>query len=287
MDRDRIKKILSLYGTEAKKSLGQHFLVSLSVVETMVRTAEICEDDTILEIGPGLGVLTEGLASSSAREIILCEKDRKFCEYLKGEFKNKKFKIICDDALLLIPNLQVKSPARNASGIAGAGGPFKVISNLPYNISSPVIISLLTVCPTLPDKMVVMVQREVADRFIAAPHDSNRGILTAFLELFGSVKIIEKVPKNFFYPAPEVDSAVIELKDIKPLPFSAKYALKIIKLSFSGKRKMIKNSLFSSLKIPPEKAADLAQKSGINLDMRPEELTRDQWMALIQNTADL
>jgi len=275
MDRDQIKKILSLYGTEAKKSLGQHFLVSPSVVETMVRAADISKDDTILEIGPGLGVLTEGLASSSAREIILCEKDRKFCEYLKGEFKNNKFKIICDDALLLIPNLQVKSPS------------FKVISNLPYNVSQPIIISLLTVCPTLPDKMVVMVQREVADRFIAAAHDSNRGILTAFLELFGTVKIIEKVPKNFFYPVPEVDSAVIELSDIKPLPFSSKYALKILKLSFAGKRKMIKNSLFSSLKISGEKAADLAQKSGINLDMRPEELTRDQWLALIQNTTDL
>lgn len=274
MDRDQIKKILSLYGTEAKKSLGQHFLVSPSVVATMVRAAEILTNNTILEIGPGLGVLTEGLASSSAREIILCEKDRRFCDYLKGEYKNKKFKIICDDALILIPNLQVKSP-------------FKVVSNLPYNVSQPIIISLLTVCPTLPDKMVVMVQREVADRFIATPHDSNRGILTAFLELFGKVKIIEKVPKNLFYPVPEVDSAVIEISDIKPLPFSSKYALKILKLSFAGKRKMIKNSLFASLEISPEKATDLAQKSGINLDMRPEELTRDQWIALIQNIADL
>lgn len=273
MDRNQIKQILSLYGVEAKKSLGQHFLVSPSVVELMIKEAEISKDDSILEIGPGLGVLTEGLASSAAREIILCEKDRKFCEYLKGEFKNKKFKIICDDALLLIPNLQIKSP-------------FKVISNLPYNVSQPIIISLLTVCPTLPDKMVVMVQREVADRFIAAPHDSNRGILTAFLELFGTVKIIEKVPKNFFYPVPEVDSAVIEISDIKPLPFSSKYALKILKLSFAGKRKMIKNSLFLSLKISPEKAADLAQKSGINLNMRPEELTRDQWMTLIPNMVD-
>ena len=272
MDQAQIKKILNLYGAKAKKSLGQHFLTSLPVVKSMVKAAEIKENSTVLEIGPGLGILTSELATSSACEIILCEKDRILCDYLKGEYKNKKFKVICDDALLLIPNLHVSPP-------------FSVVSNLPYNISSPVIISLLTVCPTLPEKMVLMVQREVADRLIALPHDSNRGILTVLLELFGEVKMIEKVSKGVFYPVPEVDSAVICVSKIVSPPFDAKFALRILKLSFAGKRKKIKNSLFSALKMDNQTMQKVLSKSGLNENMRPEELTRDQWIALIKELA--
>ena len=270
MDTAEIKKILSLMGEGAKKSLGQHFLTSPTVVADMVAAAQIKKEDSVLEIGPGLGILTRALAASPAREIILCEKDRRFCDYLKEEYKNKKFKVICEDALLLIPNLQVDSP-------------FKVVSNLPYNISSPVMISLLTVAPTLPECMVLMLQKEVAERLVAKPHDSNRGILTVLLELFGEVKILKKVPKNLFYPVPEVDSAAVEISKIKPLPFSPKDALRILKLAFAGKRKKIKNSLFASLEMPLDKALIIAEKSGVSLEQRPEELTQEQWSALISN----
>ena len=269
MEINEIKKILNLMGAPAKKSLGQHFLISPSVVDKIVSAGEIKREDTILEIGPGLGVLTGALVKSPTSKLILCEKDRNFSEYLKGVYKNNKVKTICEDALLLIPNLQVITP-------------FKVISNLPYNISSPVIVSLLTVCPTMPDKMVLMLQKEVAERLVAKPHDSNRGILTVLIELLGEAKILEKVPKNLFYPIPQVDSAVIVISSLKKSDLDLKFALKILKLSFAGKRKKIKNSLFSALKIEPKEAQKIADKSGFTLEQRPEELTRDQWAKLIK-----
>ena len=270
METGEIKRILNLIESGPKKSLGQHFLTSPTLARKIVDAAQIKREDTVLEIGPGLGILTSHLVASPTSKLFLCEKDRNFCEYLKGEYKNNKVKIICEDALILIPTLQVESP-------------FKVVSNLPYNISSPVIISLLTACQTLPETMVLMLQKEVADRLIAPPHDSNRGILTVLLELFGEVKIVERVSKNQFYPAPQVDSAVISFSNIKALGFEPKIALRILKLSFAGKRKKIKNSLFSSLKIPTNQAQEIAEKSGFSLEQRPEELTKEQWVKLISN----
>lgn len=269
METSEIKGILSQIGY-AKKSLGQHFLTSAAVVAEMVQAAEIKKEDLILEIGPGLGILTKALAASPAQEIILCEKDRRLCDFLKGEYDHKKFKIICEDALTLIPNLRV-------------GSPLKVVSNLPYNVSSPIIVSLLTACPTMPERMILMLQKEVADRLVAPPHDSNRGILTVLIELCGEAKIIKRVPRNLFYPEPQVDSAVVGISNINEFPFEAKDALRILKLSFAGKRKKIKNSLFSALKISRDEALKIAKDSEITLEMRPEELTRDQWTSLIKN----
>jgi 16S rRNA (adenine1518-N6/adenine1519-N6)-dimethyltransferase len=264
----KIKNIVRMLGG-SKHSLGQHFLIREDVVKKMVESAKIKPDDSILEIGPGLGVLTKELIFSPAKEVIACERDERFFKYLQDSLKNKKMKLINQDALILIPSLIVKSP-------------LKVISNLPYNISSPTIISLLTVCPTLPGTMVLMLQKEVAERLTSSPGSSNRGILTVLIELMGHCKIIEKIPRSYFYPQPEVESAVILIDNISPLPFLAKDALKIIKLAFAGKRKMIKNTLFSTLKIPPDRCAKIAQMSKISLDQRPEELTREQWLKLIK-----
>jgi len=285
-------KIRSVLPGGAKKSLGQHFLSSQKVVEKMVAAAEISPADTILEVGPGLGILTKELLASPAKQLIACEKDRRLCVALRQKFKSKRAKIICDDALLLIPSAHICSP-------------FKVVANLPYNISSPTLISLLTVCPTLPEAIVVMLQKEVAERLICPPGSSNRGILTVLIELFGKVKIIERVPRQLFYPPPQVDSAVIKISGISPLPFPARSAssqpeaatslqvgtadaggparsaLKIIKFAFAGKRKKIKNSLFSALKIPPLEAQKIAASCGITLDQRPEELNKTQWQKLI------
>lgn len=273
---NRIRRFIRKMGG-SKHSLGQHFLCREDVVERMVKAAKINPDDSIFEIGPGLGILTKELIFSPAREVIACERDERFYKYLQDSLKNKKLKLINQDALILIPNLIAASPL---DGLEAS--PLKVISNLPYNISSPTIISLLTVCPTLPKTMVLMLQKEVAERLISKPGSSNRGILTVLIELMGNCKIIEKIPSSYFYPQPEVESAVIVIDEISPLPFLAKDALKIIKLAFAGKRKKIKNTLFSTLKIPPVRCAEIAKISKISLDQRPEELTREQWLKLIE-----
>lgn len=256
-----------------KKSLGQHFLKDQRVVEKMVETGRITPQDTILEIGPGLGILTKELTKSPAKKIIACEKDDAIFEFLKKEVKQKNLSIVNKDALILIPNLE-------------ATPPLKVISNLPYNISSPVIISLLTVCPVLPEKMILMLQKEVAQRLTAKPGDSNRGILTVFLELFGSVKIIEKLSPHQFYPPPQVSSSVVLIDDIKMPTVERKHAFKIIKTAFSKKRKKIKNSLFASLKIDSKKMQEICIKAGITTDLRPEDLDILQWRPLIKELID-
>jgi len=252
---------------DSKKSLGQHFLTNDFVTEKMVKDAEVNTDDAVLEIGSGLGILTKAIFDHNPRQLILCEKDRDLAEILKKKFTSKKIKIITEDALLLIPNLQVSPP-------------FKVVSNLPYNISSPVIVSLLTTSQVLPATIAVMLQKEVAQRICAKGGDSNRGILTILVELFGQGKITDKVSKNQFYPAPQVDSAVVVISQIKKPEVNPKKFLKMLKMSFAGKRKKIKNSLFSTLKIDFPKAQNISKRAGVDLDLRPEDLTIGQWKKL-------
>jgi 16S rRNA (adenine1518-N6/adenine1519-N6)-dimethyltransferase len=251
------------------KSLGQHFLTNPLVVERMVQAAQITREDTILEIGPGLGILSEKLIASSAKEIILCEKDERLVMELKKKITNKRAKIISQDALILIPQLQVSPP-------------FKVVANLPYNISSPVITSLLTFSPTLPDLMILMLQKEVAQRLSSSPGDTNRGILSVLVELYGEPKIIDHVSKNHFYPSPKVDSSVLRIANIKDPKIDTKTFMKMLKFSFAGKRKKIKNSLFSSLNIPKNEMIEIASSSGVSLDDRPEDLDLKNWLALHQ-----
>lgn len=262
-----IKKQLAKFGG-AKKSLGQHFLIDETVVKKMVEAGNIGRRDTILEIGPGLGILTKELTKSPAKKIIACEKDDLIFEFLQKEVKQKNLSIIHQDALLLIPKL-IATP------------PLKVISNLPYNIASPIIISLLTVCPVLPEKMVLMVQKEVAQRLTAKPGSSNRGILTVFTELFGEVRIIAKLLPGQFYPPPQVASAVIAVENIKMPEVDRKKAFRIIKMAFAKKRKKLKNSLFSTLRVSSRSVNEICQAAGITADLRPEDLDTRAWRALI------
>lgn len=253
----------------AKKSLGQNFLIDQETIDKTIESADITDQDTILEIGPGLGFLSRALINSPARQVILVEKDDYLASHLKNIYKQQKTKIIHDDALLIVGQLIVKPP-------------FKVVSNLPYNISSPVLISLLTVSPTLPEEIVVMLQKEVADRIVAKPGDSNRGLLTVFIELFGKAEIVTNVSNDKFYPSPKVQSAVVKISEIKSLPFDPKKAFKFIKLAFAGKRKKIKNSLFSTLRFDKNQIDQICLSVGITADLRPEDLNRENWIKLIE-----
>lgn len=258
----------------AKKSLGQNFLTNEAVVENMIKFAEITRADTILEIGPGLGILSRALVASPADTIILCEKDEDLAEKLKQEITNKRVKLVTQDALTLIPQLQVKAP-------------FKVVSNLPYNISSPVITSLLTMSPTLPDKIIVMLQKEVAERFVTAPGNRNRGILTVLVEAYGKAKIIDQVSRENFFPSPNVDSAVLMIENIEAPEIDSKKLLKILKMSFAGKRKKLRNSLISTLKITLGELSEIEKETGVDFNDRPEDLNIDQWIGLYKSIQNI
>lgn len=269
MDITQVKKELFKLDARPKKNLGQHFLLDDSIVERMVKEAHINQADTIFEIGPGLGILTRQLTKSPAKKIIVCEKDRIFFNYLQSQVKQKNLSIINQDALVVIPKLN-------------ATPPLKVISNLPYNISSPVIISLLTVCPVLPEIIILMIQKEVAQRLTANPGDSNRGILTVFIELFAKVKIIEKLTPSRFYPPPQVESAVVEISNITMPDLDRKRAFRIIKMAFANKRKKLKNSLFSTMQISSQRMKAICESASITPDLRPEDLNITQWKKIIE-----
>lgn len=274
MNREEIISNIKKDHRFAKKSLGQHFLTNELVVQKMVEVANIKDTDSILEIGPGLGILTREIFKSPAREIILVEKDFDLCARAREQFENKRSKVICQDAMILIPNLQVESP-------------FKVISNLPYNVGSPILVQLLTVCPTLASQIIVMLQKEVAERICAEPNNSNRGLLTVLIEQFGEARIIEQVSKEHFYPSPKVDSAVISIENISKPDLDVKKAMRFIKMSFAGKRKKIKNSLFATLKIDPKVQEEIAEKAGFDLNQRPEDLNRESWFILLRELEQL
>jgi 16S rRNA (adenine1518-N6/adenine1519-N6)-dimethyltransferase len=244
---------------KAKKSLGQNFLKSLPAIKKIVEAGEVTEEDTILEIGPGKGALTAKLLEKAGK-VIAIEKDRELFAYLSDKFATEinEGKLILTEADIL----EMDPPA----------GKYKIISNIPYNITGAILKKFLT-ATNQPERMVLLVQHEVAKRIV-----SEKGsILSISVKAYGEPKIILKVPARYFSPAPKVDSAVIRINNIS-CDFFRKNSLKeenfweIVKLGFAHKRK----KLFGNLKNASfNKIESLSEK-------RAEDLTLFDWLALIK-----
>lgn len=251
-----------------KKYLGQHFLKNLAVLPLIIEAAELSKDDTVLEIGPGTGILTEELAKH-AREVLAVEKDYDLIETLKKNVKAKNVKIIHQDALFFSPDII---------------GPYKIVANIPYSITSPLIRKFIENEPR-PELLVLMVQKEVAERITAKAGDRNRGLLTIIVEFYATSEIIAQVPRGDFYPVPKVDSAIIK---IKPLPRSRngvkqvepQIFFRIVKAGFSAKRQQIHNSLAATLRLPKDQVRDILKRSSIDPTKRAEDLTLEDWINL-------
>jgi 16S rRNA (adenine1518-N6/adenine1519-N6)-dimethyltransferase len=244
---------------KAKKSLGQNFLKSLPAIKKIVEAGEVTGEDTILEIGPGKGALTTKLLESAGR-VIATEKDRELFAYLSDKFVTEinEGKLILTEADIL----EMDPPV----------GKYKIISNIPYNITGAILKKFLT-ATNQPERMVLLVQHEVAKRIV-----SEKGsILSISVKAYGEPKIILKVPARYFSPAPKVDSAVIRIGSISR-NFFTKNSLseekfwEIVKLGFAHKRK----KLFGNLKTASfNKIESLSEK-------RAEDLTLFDWLALIK-----
>ena len=264
-----------------KKSLGQHFLKSKDAILKIIRAGEISRDDIILEIGPGKGILTQELlkrvnpAQNGRGKVIAVEKDRELFEFLQNKFEKeiseKKLILINEDILnLKIENLKLKI--------------YKVISNIPYNITGAILKKFLTE-KYQPERMVLLVQYEVAKRIMA--RDSKESILSISVKAYGAPELIGKVPRRYFSPEPKVDSAIIAIKNISrknfmtppfPLPLARggpergedKF-WEIVKKGFAHKRKKLSGNLKNA--VP---AAILASFG----DKRAEDLTLEDWISL-------
>lgn len=255
----------------AKKSLGQNFLKSKIIVSKIVEAGKVRVSDTILEIGPGKGILTEELLKR-VKKVIAVEKDDRLIPYLKERFSQeitqKKLEIIHDDVF------NYKPPKTD----------YKLIANIPYYITGKIIPHFLE-SSHQPKLIVIMIQKEVAERIVTK--DGKESILSLSVKAYGVPKSVAKVKRELFSPAPRVDSAILLIENINKKFFDGKEKkekkfFKLINLAFRGKRKKISNSLKSYFG-DNQKCAEALQNCGINPDLRPERLTLGQWKCLMEN----
>jgi len=267
-----VKRLLNQYGLHAKKSLGQHFLIDESVLHSIVSAAELAREDIVVEVGPGLGVLTKELAEKVKR-VIAVEADVKLVSALREivrAFPNVS--VVNSDILQTNPDYLL-----TASGIELSKSSYKVVANIPYYITSPILRHFLEASPK-PSLMVVMVQKEVGEAIVAQP--GEMGILAVSVQLYGKPTIIDYVAAQSFYPPPKVDSAILQIRLYRqPLVHvsDTDKFFEVVRAGFSAPRKQLRNSLAHGLSITPKEAADLIGKLEIDPRRRAETLNIEEW----------
>ena len=267
--------IMKKYNIKANKSLGQNFLISQEVIEKIVDCSEITKEDLIIEIGPGLGTLTKYLLEKAGK-VICIELDTKMLQILEDRFSlYNNFEIINNDVLKVDLKKLIKKEKENQE-IKNV----KIVANLPYYITTPIIMKLLEEELEL-ESITVMIQKEVADRLIAVPGQKNTGAITYSVYYYATSEGILEVPNNSFIPEPEVTSKVIKLnirKEPVVNPKDKEKMFKIIKNAFMQKRKTLLNSLTNN-KIFDNKQQGIKILNDLNLkeNIRPEELTLEQF----------
>ncbi len=270
--RDETIAILNKYNLKAQKKLGQNFLINENVIHEIIKNAEITKDDVVIEIGPGLGSLTKELILN-AKEVIAIELDKNMVDILNTRFKIfNNIKIIQADIL----KIDLKEFISNYKKV-------KIVANLPYYITTPIIMKLLESRINI-DSITVMVQKEVGERICATHEDKAYGAITVSILYYSNPKMVINVPKTDFIPIPEVDSCVIKL-DILEKPRvkvnDEKIFFKTIKTAFSQRRKTINNSLIGMGK-SKEEIKDILLSLSIDEKLRAENLSIEQY-ALISN----
>jgi 16S rRNA (adenine1518-N6/adenine1519-N6)-dimethyltransferase len=256
-----IKRTLKAYGAYTKKDLGQHFLVDAEALATIVDAAEITKEDRVIEVGPGMGVLTRELCKK-AKEVLALEFDKAMIAIIKTScIKYTNLKVENVDVLKF-----------DTSGL----GVYKVVANLPYYITSAVI-RLFLEAQNKPEEMVLLVQREVAERICAKP--SRMSILAVSVQFYGNPQVIDVVPRTSFFPAPKVDSAIIRIKVYrKPLfDVDSRLFFRIVKAGFGEKRKQLTNSLTGGLGLNKETTDLILAEAKVNTMARAESLTMLDW----------
>jgi 16S rRNA (adenine1518-N6/adenine1519-N6)-dimethyltransferase len=260
----------------AKKHLGQHFLKSSSALKKIVDAASVTSDDTILEIGPGTGALTE-LLLVTAKKVIAIEKDRELIPLLEEKFAKE---IAAGKLQLLEADILTFDPSLFRPGLKSLKS-YKLVANIPYYITGAIIEKFLsTACQ--PALMVLLIQKEVAERIVA--RDGKESILSTAVKAYGKPKIIAKVPPGAFVPPPTVDSAILSIEGISREFFKntdEKLFFAVMKSVFGKKRKQIGGSLAEFLQNKDLALSALA-KAGIDSKTRPEDIALPTWKILIQ-----
>lgn len=270
----KLSEVLSRYGFRFTKSLGQNFLIDGNIVRKIADAAEVNEDDNILEIGPGVGTMTEELALR-AKKVLAIEIDEKLRELHKETLDIDNVKVIYGDFL----DLDLKKLTEEEFG----NEPFKVVANLPYYVTTPIIEKLILAKVNL-ISITVMVQKEVAKRLAAEPGNKDYGSLSVFINYYTDCKYKFQVPSSVFMPKPNVDSAVVNLKMKEREELDTDFLFKIVRAAFTTRRKTLVNS-FSNSKLPYTKddIKRALELSGIDGSRRAETLTLEEFIILSVN----
>lgn len=268
-----IKELCKKYKISPNKKLGQNFLIDKNILDKIINAAELKKEDVVLEVGPGFGVLTKEL-TERVKKVFAIDIDRKIAEILKENFKEyKNLEIINQDILKLnLEGLDLKE--------------FKVVANLPYQITGAVIRKFLE-HKVKPSMIVVMIQKEVAEKICAKP--SNMSLLSNSVQFFGEPRIVAKVSKNSFYPVPKIDSAILQITPVERKDINEKDFFRVVRAGFSNPRKQLKNNLSKSLAIPVDKIERVLQKVGLDEKIRAEKLLVEDWIEItivLQDFAD-
>ncbi len=273
---EQTKELCRLYDIKPARSKGQNFLIKEEIYCQIADAAGLTSNDTVLEVGPGLGFLTVKLAQKAGR-VIAVELDDKLAEVLKIGLVAKginNVEVVNDDIL------KSSLPSFAKDG-------YKVVANLPYNITSFFLRKFLSEIEIKPKSMVLMLQEEVAKRITAKP--GKMSLLAVSAQFYAQPEIIKLVSKDCFWPKPEVDSAIVKLKveskklKVKLSSDKERDFFRLVKFGFSAKRKMLKNNLASGLRINQAEAENKITDAGFNPKIRAQELSVEDWLKLFAN----
>ena len=277
------KEIINKYSFAFQKKFGQNFLIDSNVLESIIRGAEITKDDFVLEIGPGIGTMTQYLCEA-ARQVVAVEIDKMLIPILEdtlSEYDNVE--VINQDVL----KVDIKSLAEEKNN----GKPIKVVANLPYYITTPIIMGFFESGVPI-DSITIMVQKEVADRMQTGPGSKDYGALSLAVQYYATAKVILNVSATCFMPRPNVDSAVIKLTRHKEPTVNVadeKLMFKIIRASFNQRRKTLVNGLKNSpeLSFSKEQIVKAIEKIGKPETIRGEALTLEEFAELANAFTEL
>jgi len=259
---EEIRQFCRHYALRLNTDLGQHFLVDTEVLQTIVEAPDIQPEDTIVEIGPGIGVLTKELLERAGK-VIAIEIDDRLIPILETYVKDDpKLEAVRGNAL------QVQMP----------GEPYKIVANIPYHITSPLLRHVFLESDVHPTSLTLLIQKEVAEKICDTAH---AGILTILVNLFGTPEVLISVPPSSFLPPPKVHSAVLHIECFKkPLADddTLKRIFSLTKIAFSQKRKMLRGTLGRQ-----RGGSEALQKVGIDASRRPETLSVEEWVALARS----
>ena len=265
----QLRRLMGAERLRPRKGLSQNFLTDPEALDAIVAAAELAEGDRVVEIGPGLGVLTRRLLAAGA-SVLAVEVDQRLAEYLRRELYGvKRFELIEADALELHPREMFP------------GAPFKVVANIPYHITSPLLHAFLE-GDRPPELMVLLVQLEVAERVAAPP--GRMSYLSVFAQNVADAEVVARVPAAAFEPAPAVDSAVLRLRrrgePAIPAGDGREPFYRVVQAGFRQRRKQVHNGLSRELPVEREEVEAALAGCGVTPDRRPQTLTLDEWACL-------